>query len=84
MLRAEGAHEKEHMAHAMHKLTVVVHEVVSPGGLLEAENAPGTSESKIFHGCMEGKNLEPEGQRSDKSEQSEVNGCFTSGGGSKK
>ena len=72
------------MAHAMHKLTVVVHEVVSPGGLLEAENAPGTSESEIFHRHMEGKKPKPEGQRSDKSEQSEVNGCFTSGWGSKK
>ena len=84
MLRAEGAHEKEHMAHAMHKLTVVVHEVVSPVGLLEAEFAPGTRESEIFHGRMELKKTELDEQRSDRSEQSEVNGSFTSGLGSKK
>ena len=84
MLRAEGAHEKEHMAHAMHKLTVVVHEVVSPVGFLEAETAPVASESEIFHGCMEVQKTEPDGQRSDRSEQSEVNGSFLSGWGSKK
>ena len=37
MLRAEGPHEKEKMAHAMHKLTVVVHEVVPRVGPLEAK-----------------------------------------------
>ena len=73
MLRAEGAHEKEYMAHAMHKLTVVGHEVVSSVGLLEAKNAPDMSESKIFHGCMEGKKPELDEQRSDRSEQREVN-----------
>ena len=56
-----------------------MHEVVSPVGLLEAKNAPGTSESEIFHGHMEGKRAELEGQRSDRSEQSEVNGCFPFG-----
>ena len=51
--------------------------VVRPVGLLEAENAPGTSQSEIFHGRMEGKRAEPDGQRSDRSEQSEVNGSFS-------
>ena len=55
MLRADGAYKKEQMARAVHRLTVAVHEVVSPVGLLEAENAPGTSESEIFHGDMERK-----------------------------
>ena len=43
-------------------MTVAVHEVVSPVGLLEAKNAPGTSESQIFHGRMEGKNLNRTGE----------------------
>ena len=60
-----------------------MHEVVSSVGLLEAKNGPGTSESKIFHGCMDGEKLEPDEQRSARSEQSEVNGCLTSGLGSK-
>ena len=66
MLRAEGAHEKEQMPHAMHKLTVAVHEVVSLVGLLEAKNAPGTSESEIFHGRMERKTTEPNEQRKER------------------
>ena len=40
MLRAGGTDEKEQLACAKHKLKVVVHEVVSPAGLLEAKNAP--------------------------------------------
>ena len=62
----------------------MVHEVVPPVGLLEAENAPGMSESGIFHGCMEGEKPEPDEQRSDRSEQSEVNGSVTLRLGSKK
>ena len=53
-----------------------MHEDVSPVGLMEAKNAPGTSESEIVHGDMEGKKTEPDEQRSDRSEQSEVNGSF--------
>ena len=34
------ADETEQVVHAMHELTVLVHEVVSPAGLLEAKNAP--------------------------------------------
>ena len=40
VLRAGGPDEKEQLACAMHELKVVVHEVVSPAGLLEAKNAP--------------------------------------------
>ena len=36
-------------------MKVVVHEDVFPVGFMEAKNAPGTSESEIFHGHMEGK-----------------------------
>ena len=53
MLRAGGPDEKEQLACAMHKLKVVVHEVVSPAGLSEAKDAPGTSESETFHGPAE-------------------------------
>ncbi len=55
VLRVDGADEKEQIVHIMHSLKVVVHAVVSSVGLLEAKNGPGTSESKSFHGCMEGK-----------------------------
>ena len=55
MLRAEGAHENENMAHAMHKLIIVVHEVVSPAGPLEAKNARGSSHKGFFDRCMERK-----------------------------
>ena len=54
MLRAGGPDEKEQTACAMHELKVVVHEVVSPAGLLEAKNAP-----------MEREENEPSEQRSD-------------------
>ena len=40
VLRAVGTDEKEQMVRTMHELKVVVHEVVSPVGLLEAKNAP--------------------------------------------
>ena len=40
VLRAVGTDEKEQMVRTMHELKVVVHEVVSPAGLLEAKNAP--------------------------------------------
>ena len=66
MLRAGGPDEKEQLACAMHKLKVVVHEVVSPAGLLEAKNAP-----------MERKKSEANGQRSDCIEQKEDNGSFS-------
>ena len=55
MLRVDGAHQKEQMAHAMRKLTVAVHEVVPPVGLLEAENARGSSQSRFFDRRMERK-----------------------------
>ena len=72
MLRAEGAHENENMAHAMHKLTVVVHEVVPRVGPLEAKNARGSSHSWFFERCMERKKKTNRGeQESDRSEQSE-------------
>ena len=54
MLRAGGPDEKEQLACAMHKLKVVMHEVVRPAGLLEAKNAP-----------MEGEENEQNEQRSD-------------------
>ena len=50
--------------------------VVPPLVLLEAKNAPGTSQGEIFMGHMEGKRTEPDGQRSNSSQQSEVNGSF--------
>ena len=62
VLRAVGADEKEQMARTMHKLKAVVHEVVSPAGLLEAKNAP-----------MEREENEPNEQRSDWIEQREEN-----------
>ena len=65
MLRAGGPDEKEQLACAMHKLKVVVHEVVSPAGLLEAKNAP-----------MEREENEPNEQRSDWIEQREENYSF--------
>ena len=58
--------EKEQLACAMHELKVVVHEVVSPAGLLEAKNAP-----------MERKKSEASGQRSDCIDQKEDNGFFS-------
>ena len=54
-----------------------MHAVVPPVVLLEAKNGPGTSQSEIFHGHMEGKRVEAGGQRSDRSEQSEVNGSLS-------
>ena len=76
VLTACGADEKERVARAIHKLKVVVHAVVPPVGLLEAKNAPGTGESEIFHGEMDGNRARLEGQRSNRSHQSEVNGSF--------
>ena len=40
VLRAVGTDEEEQMVRTMHELKVVVHEVVSPAGLLEAKTAP--------------------------------------------
>ena len=50
MLRAGGPDEKEQLACAMHKLKAVVHEVVSPAGLLEAKNAPMEREENELNG----------------------------------
>ena len=77
MVRAYGADEKDRVARAIHKLKVVVHAVVPPVVLLEAKNAPGTSQSEVLHGHLEGKRVEAGGQRSDRSEQSEVNGSLS-------
>ena len=55
MLRASGPDEKERVARAIHKLKVAVHAVVPPVVLLEAKNAPGTSQSKFFMGIWRGK-----------------------------
>ena len=63
VVRAYGAYEKERVACAIHKLKVVVHAVVPPAVLSEAKNAPGTSQSEVFHGHMEGKRAEADGQR---------------------
>ena len=54
-----------------------MYEAVPPVEFSEAENAPGTSQSEIFHGHLEGKRAEAGGQRSDRSEQSEVNGSLS-------
>ena len=61
----------------------VVHAVVLPVVLLEANNAPCTSQSEIFHGHDEGKRAEADGQNSNRNEQSEVDGSFSSALGSK-
>ena len=78
------ADEKEWMARAIRKLNVAVHEVVPPVGLIEPETARGSGKSEILHGHLEGKRAETDGQRNDRSEQSEVNGSFPSSWGSKK
>ena len=66
MLRACGAHEKGASCMCTHQLKVVVHAFVPPVVLVEAKDAPGTSQSEIFHGPMEGKRAEADGQRSDR------------------
>ena len=76
LLRTVGTDKKEQIAGAMHKLKAAVHEVVSPAWLVEAENAPGRSQSQTFHGHKEEK-TEPEGQRSDKNNSREVNASFS-------
>ena len=85
VLRSCGADEKERIARAIHKLKAVVYAVVPPIVLPEDKNAPDTSASEIFHMHMEAKRGEADGQRSDRSdgsEQSEVNGfCFPPPGG---
>ena len=55
-----------------------MHAVVPPFVFLEAKNAPGTSQSEIFHGHLEGKRADAGGQGGDRSEQSEVSVCFSS------
>ena len=84
MLRACGADEKERVARAIHKLKVAVHAVVPPVGLLDATNAPSTCESEIFHGHIEGKELDWRDKESDRGGQSEANGCFPTALGYKK
>ena len=54
-----------------------MHAVVNPVVLLEAKHGPGTSQSEIFHGHLEGKRVGAGEQRSDRSEQNEVN-CYLS------
>ena len=56
MLRACGADEKERVARAIQKLKVALHAVVPPVVLLEAKNAPGTSQSEAFMGTLSEKN----------------------------
>ena len=53
-----------------------MHAVVSPVVLLESKQAPGTNQSEIFHGHIEGKELDWSDKESDRGGQSEANGCF--------
>ena len=61
-----------------------IHVLVLPVGLLEAKNAQGTGQTGVFKRPMERKRVEPNGQRSNRSEHSEVNGFFPSDGGVQK
>ena len=61
-----------------------MHAVVPPVGLLDATNAPSTCESEIFHGHIEGKELDWSDKESDRGGQSEANGCFRTALGYKK
>ena len=54
-----------------------MHAVVPPVGLLDATNAPSTCESEIFHGHIEGKELDWRDKESDRGEQSEANCSFS-------
>ena len=54
-----------------------MHAVVPPVGLLEASNAPGTCESEIFHGHIEGKEIDWMDKESDMGEQSGANGSLS-------
>ena len=74
---------KKQIATAIHKLKVVVHTIVPPVGSREAKNALSTSQSEIFHGHMEGERAESDGERSDRSEQREVDVSFLPGWASK-
>ena len=76
VIRACVADEKERMACAIHKLKVVVHVVVFAVGLLEAKNAWGSGESRFFKRPMQRTKTNRANKRSDRSEQSEVNGSF--------
>ena len=62
----------------------MVHAVVPPVGLLDATNAPSTCESEIFHGHIDGKELDWRDKESDRGEQSEANGSFPTALGYKK
>ena len=61
MLIACGADEKDRVARAIPKLKVVLHAVVPPVVLLEGKNAPGTSQSEVFHGHMEEERADADG-----------------------
>ena len=71
------------MACAMCKLTVVLHAVVLAVGLLDAESARGSGHRRFFKRPMERKKTEASDQRSDRSEQREVNVSFLPGWASK-
>ena len=77
MLRAGGANEKRRSVGAIRNLKAVVHVVVFRGGGVEAKNARHSGDSWFFKRLMERKEAEPNGQRNDRSEQSEVNGSFS-------
>ena len=57
--------------------------VVPAVGPLEADIAPDTCQNKTFHEHMNGKRAEADGQRSNRSKQSEVNGSIYFRWGSK-
>ena len=65
------------MAGTIHNLKVVVHMVVFPVGGLEAKNARESGENALFKRPMERQKNEPDEQRSDRSEQNEVNSSFS-------
>ena len=58
--------------------------VVFVGGLLDAKNAQVTGESKNFEGPLERKKNEPSEPRSERNEQSDEHGCFSSFSGVEK
>ena len=63
--------------------TVVLHAVVLAVGLLDAESARGSGQCRFFQRPMERKKTEASDQRSDRSEQREVNVSFLPGWASK-
>ena len=71
------------MARAMCKWSVVVHAVVLAVGLLDAESARGSGHRRFFKRPKEQKKTEATDQRSDRSEQREVDVSFLPGWASK-